>query len=80
MYHMEETNKPELVAFDKWINEVGRSPTTAWRWRKRGWISTLNISGRVYVHRDEIDRFTARARSGEFAKAVKVPRGEGGAQ
>jgi len=77
---MNETNRPEIIAFDRWISSLGRSQITGWRWRRKGWISTLNIAGRVYVSREEIDRFTARAKAGEFAQAVVVPKAKGGDQ
>lgn len=73
MYCVNDTNKPDIVAFDRWISSLGRSQITGWRWRRRGWIETVNIAGRLYVQRDEIDRFNARAARGEFAKAATVP-------
>jgi hypothetical protein len=68
-----KTNKPDIVSFDSWISSIGRSQTTGWRWRRKGWIETFNIAGRLYVQRDEIDRFNARAARGEFAQAVTIP-------
>jgi hypothetical protein len=38
---------------------------TAWRWRKRGWLKTVNIAGRPYL--------TDKALAGEFAKEHKTP-------
>jgi hypothetical protein len=73
MYRMEETNRPDLVAFDRWLNSIGRSPVTGWRWRKKGWVETVNISGRTYVQRSAIDKFLARVQRGEFAKVATVP-------
>ena len=73
MYRVNETIKPDFIAFDQWLFSMGRSATTGWRWRKRGWLTALNISGRIYIHRDEIDRFTARVQRGEFAKITTVP-------
>jgi len=58
----------EITAFGKFLESVGCSRTTGWRWRKLGWIKTLPISGRPYVRREEIDRFLARAQAGEFAQ------------
>lgn len=52
------------------------SDVTLWRWRKRGWIKTVNICGKCYVDLAELARFDSRAARGEFAKA---PRGAAGA-
>lgn len=41
---------------------------TGWRWRKKGWVETLNIAGKLYITGDEIDRFNQRAKDGEFSK------------
>lgn len=72
MYGVDEL-RPDIVAFEKWLIGVGRSPVTGWRWRKNGWITTVNIAGRHYIQREEIDRFNARAARGDFSKATKVP-------
>jgi hypothetical protein len=58
----------ELTAFGKFLDSVGCSRTTGWRWRKFGWIETIPIAGRPFVRREAIDRFLARAQAGEFAK------------
>lgn len=49
------------------------SDVTGWRWRRRGWIITQNISGRCYVELAEIERFLARVKNGDFAKVATVP-------
>ena len=46
----------------------GVSLVTGWRWRKKGWVETLNIAGKLYITGDEIDRFNQRAKDGEFSK------------
>jgi hypothetical protein len=58
----------ELTAYWKFLDSVGCSRTTGWRWRKNRWIETVPIGGRPYVRREAIDRFLARAQAGEFAK------------
>lgn len=63
----------EIIAYWKFLNAVGCSRTTGWRWRKNGWIETVPVGGRQYVRRAAIDRFLARAQAGEFAKASIVP-------
>jgi hypothetical protein len=65
---------PALVPLNRWLAETGRSTITGWRWRKKGWLKTINICGRVYLTADAIAEFTARAEAGEFASEHKVPR------
>jgi len=61
------------IALDKFIEQSGLSAVTVWRYRRSGWLNTLNICGRHYVTRAEIARFNARAASGEFAKRPAQP-------
>ena len=63
-----------MMSLDKFMEQTGLSPATLWRWRKRGMLTTVNISGRHYILRSEIARFNARAAAGEFAKALGNPR------
>jgi len=49
------------------------TPCTAWRWRKKGWLKTVNIAGRQYLTQEAIDEFHNRAVAGEFAQVHKVP-------
>ena len=63
-----------LVALPRWCESIGLSPVTAWRFRKRGWLKTVNIAGRVYLTDEAVHEFTRRAEAGEFARDVKVPR------
>jgi transposase-like protein len=56
--------------------DLGISDVTLWRWRRRGWIKTVNISGKVYVDLESLVDFNRRAATGEFAKA---PSGAAGA-
>lgn len=62
-----------LIPFDRWLESIDKTPATGWRWRQRGWITTVNICGRVYVSRDEIKRFEERAAAGEFSKVHSTP-------
>lgn len=66
------------VALDHWIAQIGRTACTAWRWRKKGWIQTINIAGKHYVTAASAAEFKARAERGEFAKDIKPPRRGGG--
>jgi hypothetical protein len=58
----------ELTAYWIFLNSVGCSRTTGWRWRTNKWIETVTIAGRPYVRREAIDKFLMRAQAGEFAK------------
>jgi len=62
-----------VISLSKWLAEVGITPITAWRWRKRGWLKTVNIAGRQYLTQEAIDEFYRRAVAGEFAQDHKVP-------
>jgi hypothetical protein len=62
-----------LVSFERWLEEIGKTPATGWRWRKRGWIKTVNIAGRLYISREEIAEFERRASAGEFSKIHETP-------
>ena len=62
------------IALDKWVEMVGITGVTAWRWRKRGIIQTTNIAGRQYVLPDDHAEFLRRATAGDFAIQPKTPR------
>lgn len=64
------TTDHSVVPFSTFLQQVGRSATCGWRWRKKGWVKTTNVAGRIYITRDEIDRFHQRAAAGEFATAT----------
>jgi hypothetical protein len=61
------------MALSQFIEQSALSPTTIWRFRKKGFLRTINICGRHYVLRSEIARFNARAVGGEFAKECNRP-------
>ena len=58
------------------IRDRGISDTTFWRWERRQWIKTVNISGKKYVDLESLAEFDRRAAAGEFSKA---PAGAAGA-
>jgi hypothetical protein len=62
-----------IVLFKRYLASVGVTACCGWRWRRDGLISTINISGRVYVSRNEIARFEQRATQGEFRAIHVVP-------
>jgi len=66
-----------VVSLSKWLAQVGVTPITAWRWRKRGWLKTVNIAGRQYLTQEGIDEFQRRAMAGEFSQEHKVPHRKG---
>jgi hypothetical protein len=62
-----------VVSLSRWLKQVGVTTCTAWRWRKRGWLKTINIAGRQYLTQEAIDEFHQRASAGEFSQVNKVP-------
>jgi predicted site-specific integrase-resolvase len=62
-----------VVSLSRWLDQVGVSTCTAWRWRKKGWLKTFNIAGRQYLTQEAIDEFHRRASAGEFSQVNKVP-------
>jgi hypothetical protein len=68
-----ENNAGNLVSFDGWLESLDKTRGTGWRWRKDGLIKTVNIFGKLYIHRDEIAHFERRALAGEFHKDSVTP-------
>jgi hypothetical protein len=70
------SGKPDssIILFEKFLDSLGVTATTGWRWRRRNWIKTHNISGRVYTTRQDIADFERRVMSGEFSKTHTTPR------
>jgi hypothetical protein len=62
-----------IVSLQQWLADTGVTACTAWRWRKKGWLKTINIAGRQYLTQEAIDEFTRRAAAGEFSQVHKVP-------
>lgn len=73
MNDIQADDRDPPMALNKFIEESGLSSVTLWRYRRAGWLHTLNICGRHYLTRSEIARFNARASSGEFAKSPITP-------
>ena len=61
-------------ALDRFIQNMGITDTTAWRWRKRGWLITCNIAGRVYILPKCLREFNRRMEAGDFAQEHKTPK------
>jgi hypothetical protein len=63
------SNEPKTaISWRRFLQNVGISDTTGWRWRKLGWITPVNICGKLYLLPDEQQRFNSRAGAGEFAR------------
>ena len=67
------TDPSNLFAFDEYLKGRNLTRTTGYRYRKQGLLETVNIFGRLYVTRQEIEKFEARAIAGEFHKDAKTP-------
>ena len=63
-----------MVSLSLWMEQMGVSACTVWRWRKRGILQVTNIYGRLYLSQEAIAEFNARAQRGEFAREPRVPR------
>lgn len=62
-----------LVSFDDWLNDLGKTRVTGFRWRQKGLVSTVNIFGRLYISREEIGSFEEKAKRGDFSREPKTP-------
>jgi hypothetical protein len=63
---------PEAVAgitsASVYRRQLGVSKTTLWRYRRNGWLKTINVLGKLYITRESIAEFEAMMRRGELAK------------
>src|ERR1700691_640153 len=62
-----------IISLARWLEQIGVTACTAWRWRKKGWLKTVNICGRQYLTQKAIEDFTRRAAAGDFAQTHKLP-------
>lgn len=69
----QEQTATTVISLSKWLEQVGVTSCTAWRWRKKGWLKTINIAGRQYLTQNAIDEFQRRATAGEFSQPHKTP-------
>jgi hypothetical protein len=60
------------IALINFCRSIGISRTTGWNWRRRGWLRCVDVNGKLYVERAEINRFWERARNGEFQVEKKA--------
>ena len=63
-----------LVSLSSWVEQLGVTTCTVWRWRRKGWLKVVNICGRLYVSTRTIQEFMERAQRGDFAQEPKTPR------
>jgi len=68
-----EQATPPIQSLQSFIAGMGKKPITGWRWRKNGWLTTINIAGRQYITAEAIAEFKRRAVAGEFTKEHAVP-------
>jgi len=61
-----------IISLSKWLEQIGVTACTAWRWRKKGWLKTINIAGRQYLTQEGLEEFHRRAAAGEFAQFYKI--------
>jgi len=66
-----------VISLAKWLEQIGVTACTAWRWRRKGWLKTVNICGRQYLTQQAIEEFNRRAAAGEFSQTPKVPKRKG---
>jgi hypothetical protein len=62
-----------LISLSAWVERVGVTACTVWRWRQKGWLQVTNICGRLYLSPEAIRAFNERAQRGEFAQVHKAP-------
>ena len=62
------------ICLDAFIQKIGITDTTAWRWRRDGLLKTQNIYGRVYIAADDLREFNRRMKAGDFAKKHIAPK------
>ena len=50
-----------------WLEKIGKSRTTGWRWRQIGRVECFLVDNEWFISAEEITRFWQRAEAGEFA-------------
>lgn len=64
---------PPIQPIQHFCRACNIAPVSAWRYEKRGWIKTINISGRRYITAEAVMDFLRRAEAGEFSRTPVVP-------
>ena len=57
------------IPYKPFIDQMGISGVTGWKWRRKGFLSTVNISGHLYITPQAAQEFLVRAQRGDFARA-----------
>ncbi len=65
---IEQAPLSNIVPFDQWLKELSLDRSTGYRYRKAGIVSAIEVFGRLYITREEIARFEARAGAGDFSR------------
>ena len=60
-----------LFCFYRYLAGRNLTRTTGYRYRQQGIIKVIINFGRLYITREEIERFERRALNGEFCKSLK---------
>jgi hypothetical protein len=55
------------ISLDRFCEITGLSPVSAWRFQKRGWLTTHLIANRRYILAADVAEFNRRIASGELA-------------
>ncbi len=64
---------PAIQSLKSFCDAGNITSITAYRWRKKGWLKTMNIAGRQYISAEAIAEFNRRAAGGEFAQEHVAP-------
>lgn len=59
-----------LVPWDRWLQSIGRTRSTGYKYRKAGIVEVVNVFGKLYIDRSEIARFETLAKAGGFKRGV----------
>jgi len=70
---LEQTSGDSLIPWPHFLRENGLSVTTGWRFKKQGFLSPINITGRLYIRRSDAEKFLDRATAGDFARPIRAP-------
>jgi len=46
---MVQSRTAPMVSLSWWLEQMGVTAITGWRWRKKGWLKVTNICGRLYL-------------------------------
>lgn len=72
--HTATTPESNLIPLKNWVRAMGISSPTAWRWRKAGMFTTINIRGKLYVTKEIIAEFETKAAAGAFHQDSVTPK------